>query len=328
MYENRWVDLDGQLDRDDPFTRVWWRTSIICKRYRVRSLSTDPYCSAFDPALNAQYREHLLKADKGPVPGAAARDCVVLMVRGLFGGWIPGHFRAPHRHLSSLGWTVQIAKTSPGGTLLENSAALGPQIDRIIGDGRRPIFLAHSKGGIEVMMALAQNSARTARTAGFVGVQVPRSGAPYLEHLFPNANTRAEALTVRIKLNERLESWLLRVLGAGQACAELNAANIKPLVAELNTVLASIPALTVATSAQRISNVLELRSQHLARAFPGLPHDGVFLTQDQIWPQIRTLMLDGIDHAQPSVGGLGFLHQHFWAALLATLMSDCTSPPH
>jgi hypothetical protein len=302
--------------------------SIICKRCRVRmnSVATDLDRSPSDCALSTQYRKHLLRAERFPVPGAAMRDCVVVMVRGLFGGWIPGHFRAPRQHLSRLGWSVQIAKTDPGGTIVDNAAKLGQQIDRIISEGRRPIFLAHSKGGIELMLALAQVGTRAARTAGFVGVQVPRSGAPYLEHLFPSVHARAQSSTAPMSSSERLESWLLRALGAGQACAELNAANVQTLVTKLDSVFVGVPALLVATSAQRMSNVLELRSQHLARVFPGQPHDGVFLTQDQIWPQARKLILDGIDHAQPSVGGLGFAHQHFWAALMATMMCHRTSP--
>ncbi len=271
-----------------------------------------------DEALVERYRQALRIAASSPQPTSATADCTLLMVRGLFGSWIPNHFRAPLRHFKRLGWPVAIGRTAAAGTLAHNAAALGAQIDQLIASGRRPIFLAHSKGGLEVLLALASTPARAAATAGVIGVQVPRGGAPYLEHLFPG--THGEGSRQPKRLSERLEATLLTALGAGAACTELNTRNLRAVAERLDTIVGTVPSLMVATSAQRMSNVLELRSGHLERAHPGLAHDGVFLVIDQVWSGARMLSLEGIDHAQPSVGGLGFAHQYFWAALLATLL--------
>lgn len=240
------------------------------------------------------------------------------MVRGLFGSWIPNHFRAPLRHFKRLGWPVAIGRTAAVGTLAHNAAALGTQIDQLIASGRRPIFLAHSKGGLEVLLALACAPERAAATAGVIGVQVPRGGAPYLEHLFSGTNREGDCHALR--RSERLEATLLTALGARAACTELNTRNLRTVAERLDTLIGTVQSLMVATSAQRMSNVLELRSRHIEQAHPGQAHDGVFLTSDQVWSGARMLTLDGIDHAQPSVGGLGFAHQYFWAALLANLL--------
>ncbi len=280
--------------------------------------TAEPSARPGDPALAERYRHALRSAAVDPRPTAASADCTLLMVRGLFGGWIPNHFRAPLRHFGLLGWQVGIGHTAAAGTLAQNATSLGVQIDQLIAAGRRPIFLAHSKGGLEVLLALAHSAARARATAGLIGVQVPRGGAPYLEHLFGSAEHRSRDLPLRMA--ERVEATLLGALGARAACAELNTPSVRAVAERLDAVVRTIPSLMVATSAQRMSSVLELRSRHLEHAHPGQAHDGVFLTTDQIWTDARMLMLDGIDHAQPSVGGLGFAHQHFWAALLATLL--------
>jgi hypothetical protein len=240
------------------------------------------------------------------------------MVRGLFGSWVPGHLAAPLRHFAALGWQVEIGRTSAAGTLEHNVAALGAQIDQLLASGRRPIFLAHSKGALEVLLALAAATAREQGTAGLICVQAPRGGAPYLEHLFPGAKAARDRRSPRPV--ETLEAMLLTLLGARAACSELNTATLRSLAERLDPVVRALPALMVASSATAMSNVLELRSKHLERRHPGQPHDGVFLTRDQTWPGARMLTLDGIDHAPPSVGGLGFAHQHFWAALPALVL--------
>lgn len=272
----------------------------------------------FEAALAQRYEHHLQLAASQPTPSTDTADCTLLMVRGLFGNWIPNHFRAPLRHFRHLGWQVEIGRTAAAGTLAHNAAALGSQIDELIANGRRPIFLAHSKGALEVMLALEEQPMRAAATAGFIGVQVPRGGAPYLEHLFPGADNSANREPRQ--LSEYTEATLLIALGARAACAELNTRDLRALAARLDALVSKLPALMVATSAKQMSSVLELRSSHLGQVHPGRAHDGVFLTADQVWSSARMLHMEGIDHSQPSAGGLGFAHDLFWAALLATLL--------
>ncbi len=295
--------------------------SIVSNRRpsRMRPLSTnDPTADHVDRALAERYQRALRNAANGPRPSPEYADCTLLMVRGLFGSWIPNHFRAPLRHFKRLGWQVEVGHTAAAGTLASNAAALGAQIDQLVAAGRRPIFLAHSKGGLEVLLALAASSTRVAATAGLLGVQVPRGGSPYLEHLF--AGSDGEGRRHPLRFSERMEAVLLTALGARRACAELNTHNLQAVAERIESTLRTVPSLMVATSAQQMSNVFELRSKHLQQAHPGQAHDGVFLRTDQVWSGTHMLMLDGIDHAQPSVGGLRFAHQHFWAALLATLL--------
>lgn len=243
--------------------------------------------------------------------------CAVLLVRGLFGAWIPGHFRAPLQRLRALGCEALIAHTAPAGTLAQNQALLAAQVRRLVAQGRRPVFLAHSKGGIEVLLMLAAEPGLAQATAGFVGVQMPWAGAPYLESVFcgshRDSRKRADAW------REGLDAAVLTLAGARAACAELNADTLAPHRARIAAQAWPFEPWCVATQASRPSRSLELKHERLNRIRPGQPHDGVAYTADQQGLAARTLLLEGIDHAQPSVGGLGFAHDRFWAALLMLL---------
>lgn len=270
-------------------------------------------------ALRAHFATQMLAEDARERPHPLQKSCTVVLVRGLFGAWIPGHFRAPLKRLRSQGWNSMIARTDPAGTIAANLRALKPQIAQIVAAGRRPLFLAHSKGGLEVLLALSGDPALAAATAGIVTVQMPRAGSPYLESVFSAAHraSRRPADTVR----ESVEGALLTLAGARAACRELDDATLRAIAATLDATAWPFPWLGVATDASHPTRSLELKHARLARIAPGVPHDGVFYTADQRWPGARMLLLSDIDHAQPSVGGHSFAHDRFWCALLALLLT-------
>jgi hypothetical protein len=278
---------------------------------RLAALSQD----AGQRALVAAYESFLHAPTLPPAPGQRT----VVLVRGLFGAWIPQHFRAPLARLRALGRDAVIARTTANGTIEANRRALVAQTRALVDSGRRPVFLAHSKAGLEVLLALAGEPALLAATAGFVGVQMPRAGAPCLESMFGGAH-RATRRT-RDALRESAEGMLLTVLGARPACRELDGRTVAALAAQIDRCRWPFPWLAVATHAARPTRSLELRHDRLGRIAPGELHDGVFRTVDQVWPRGRTLLLPDIDHAQPSVGGRGFAHDRFWCALLGMLES-------
>jgi hypothetical protein len=246
---------------------------------------------------------------RAPSVGPQA-DIVVVLVRGLFGAWIPRHFAAPLQTLRALGWNTRIADTRPSGTVAHNRRLLQAQTASLVAEGRRPLFLAHSKGGLEVLLMLASQPALRAACAGLVGVQVPRAGAPSLESLFQGAH--AASRWGSDFWREPLERALLTQAGARAACAELNGADVAAWVGIIDAERFDFPWISVATHAHRATRSLELRHARLDRIAPGQAHDGVFYTADQVWRQATMLHLPDIDHAQPSVGGRGFAHGHFW----------------
>jgi hypothetical protein len=255
------------------------------------------------------------QSDEAPQDSSLRARRVVVLVRGLFGAWIPGHFKAPLQRLQSQGWEARIARTDPAGTIADNARALAPQIDAIVASGKQPLFLAHSKGGLELLLALAAHPRLAAATAGVVTVQMPRAGAPYLESVFLDAHRDSRSTAGAMR--EASERALLTVAGARRACSELNDANVAALAAQIDAQAWPFPWIGVATHCASATRSLELKHERLSRIRPGAAHDGVFYLADQVWPGASMLELPGIDHAQPSVGGAGFAHDRFWSALLA-----------
>jgi hypothetical protein len=172
---------------------------------------------------------------------------------------------------------------------------------------------------LEVLLALAGAPALAGATAGLVTVQMPRAGSPYLESVFSAAHRASRRATDALR--ESIEGSLLTLAGARSACRELDDVTLGAIARTLDGVARPFPWLGVATEATRPTRSLELKHARLARIAPGVPHDGVFYTADQLWPGARMLLLSGIDHAQPSVGGEGFAHDRFWCALLALLLA-------
>jgi hypothetical protein len=249
----------------------------------------------------------------------AHRTCTVLLVRGLFGAWIPGHFAVPLQRLRREGWTVEIARTEASGTVARNIALLAQTATRLAAAGRRLVFLAHSKGGLEVLLMLAARPDLAAETAGLVTVQTARAGAPYLESLFSRVHPPAPGAGAR--LAEVFEAAALSAAGARPACAELNTARVQAWVAQIDAARFAFPWLAVATHAGRATWSLEMKHRRLSQIAPGQPHDGVFYTQHQRWPQAQNLLVPGVDHAQPSTGANDFAHGHFWSALLGGVLA-------
>ncbi len=274
-----------------------------------------------DAPLLEQHYAHRWQAAEQPSLRAVPGDMrTLVMVRGLFGSWIPNHFKRPLQHFARNGWSVVVGHTKAADTMAVNALRLGRQMDALIAAGRRPVFLTHSKGGLETLLALAAHENRAAATAGFIGVQVPRAGAPYLESLFSSVHAASRRGADRWR--EPLEAALLTLCGAKAACAELRTDLVRETSAVLNSQTWPFARLMVATHAQRATRSLEMRHARLEQIYPGALHDGVFRTADQLWPGAHQLTLADIDHAQPSVGGLGFAHDRFWAALLAVLLQD------
>ncbi len=266
----------------------------------------------------AEFARMFDRQEDGAIRPADIPDCTVVMVRGLFGSWIPGHFRAPIELLRARGWHATVARTDPAGTLERNRRLLLVQVAALVEAGQRPVFLAHSKGGLETLLALAAEPRLAAATLGFAGVQVPRAGAPFLESLFHRRHH--DSRTPAERLVEPLQAAALTLAGARAACRELEDAALAPSVSRVDGTTFPFPVLMAASRAARPSGSLELRFARLGRIHPGQAHDGVFLERDQCWPAAAMLHLDGIDHAQPSVGGLGFAHDRFWLALLQVVL--------
>lgn len=263
----------------------------------------------------------------GALAGSRAQGAglTAVFVRGLFGRWIPRHFTAPYQLLQRHGVDCIIARSHASGTIETNAALIERDLLRRIRPDRRLIFLCHSKGGLDTL-ALLRNSPRLLdRTQAVVLCQTPRAGCAILEGVL---NAEHRDCSTRIdRLEERTANVVIGALGARPACAQLTGRVIRDRLNEFDLTMTKVRTICVASWSREPTALLDSQHERLGRIRPGCAHDGLFYTEDLLWPGSHQVLLPCIDHSQPSVGGNGFQHDEFWMALTCMALDlTCAVP--
>jgi hypothetical protein len=279
--------------------------------YRDRWPGTPPLALP-DRSLTAR----LLDAEE---PSARLDGLCIPLVRGFLGNWMPGNLVRPAERLRADGADAFVVRSRAGGTVAANARAL---VERL--RGRPRVLLAgHSRGGLECLLALEDPDLRT-RTVGVLLSQTPRGPSGVLESLLDgqHASTRgwkrsAEELTQR--------AGLYGVLAA-RGGRELVRPALTRVVERADAVLAelsgSVPVWQTASWSARPTTWLDSFHERLGEIRPGCAHDGQFFLEDLIWPGLPHVLLAGVDHAQPAMGGFGFDHARYWRLLVHELLVE------
>ena len=231
-------------------------------------------------------------------------DSLHVLVRGLYGARLPGHFVAARRALQGAGLRTQIARTDPVGSIDANVAQLAALFRSLAGNGTPFVILAHSRGGLESVLALASLRTPMPSLGAIVLCQTARGASPALDDIL-DAN----------RWGSRLWRLAIRATGGLPACREISDPATGRRAVALDAFVSSLPAISVATWSAHPSASLEAQHRRMHRRVPGVAHDGLFLTQDLIWPTARQILLAEVDHSQPGIGGGGFDCGRFWLSL-------------
>lgn len=249
-----------------------------------------------------------LPAISPPVP----ETCFVF-VRGLFGSWIPRHFAHPLQMLQRAGLRAIIANTRAAGTIEENARAVERDVLERVAENERIVFLCHSKGGLDTLAALATSAPMRARTGAVVLCQTPRESCAVLEAVLLGAYSDVASYGDRVK--ERLAGVALDVCAARSGCLDITSPRIEEWVRRIDGCEPTLPMVSVASWSSHPTSWLESQHARLATVRSGCAHDGLFFTEQLIWPVGEQVLLPRLDHSQPGVGGAGFDHGRFWLAL-------------
>lgn len=241
---------------------------------------------------------------------------IYILVRGLLGAFMPGHFKKVVGLIQDFGAEVRIAPTNPAGTVNENAERICQRLPKVVGPSRQLVFLAHSKGGLETLGALLSNVVLRERTKATVLFQTPKRGAPYLKSVF-SKNISKDAIHPFQRLREALHKQALTAILAKGACLELATSEKLPFVAEIERSEFGFPIYSYSTFSTRNSDWIELQSNRISQLEPGKRNDGVFLTEDQVWPQFTHRELPEIDHAEPTVGSPRIDERVLWHKVLS-----------
>jgi hypothetical protein len=258
------------------------------------------------PELAASFRIH-------EPPPPLASTLTFILVRGLFGRWIPGHFARPLRMLKQAGLRAIIAKTRAVGTIEHSARAIEKDILERIGPNERCVFLCHSKGGLDALAALQYSGSLRDRTAALVLCQTPRAGCAVLESVLLAAHQ--STASTRDVLRERTARAALTLCAAREGCLDITSPRIDRWINRLDAGSSRWPIISIASWSSRPTAWLDSQHARLASIRAQCAHDGLFFTADLIWPVGEQILLPHLDHSQPGVGGGGFDHGRFWLSL-------------
>lgn len=244
--------------------------------------------------------------EEAPLPSP---DCTFVLVRGIFGRYMPDHFGSLKRELRRQGQRVVIAPTGTQATIEENIGRLRDFVNTIPG---QLFFMSHSKGGLETLLMLGRSSEIAARTGGAVLCQVPTASSAVLDGFLTD---RFQQQGVQRFKNAGMKV-LLTLIGARAGATDITHRRIDGFVQEIQSCDFPCRILHTATWSNHPTSWLDSYHQLLGHLRPGVAHDGQFYTDQMIWPKFDNILVGSVDHAQPVVGGHGMPYAKFWLHLL------------
>jgi hypothetical protein len=251
--------------------------------------------------------------DSLPLLAPATPGVCFVLVRGLFGGWIPRHFAYPLQTLERAGLHAIIANTRAVGTVEDNARAIERDVLHRVRPNDRVVFLCHSKGGLDALVALSNSTDLRSRVAAIVLCQVPRGGCAVLESVLMGAYRDSASRGDRMR--EALARVVLRACSGREGCLDVTGPQIGALVCGIDAARLELPILSVASWSSHPTSWLESQHARLESVRSGCAHDGLFFSEHLVWPVGEQVLLPRVDHSQPGVGGREFDHGRFWLAL-------------
>lgn len=241
-----------------------------------------------------------------------------VLVRGIFGTWMPGHFLEVLKGLKARRFQVFIANLDTVGGVEKNAEALKIEIHRRVPPDQSIVFLCHSKGGLDALAALASDPQLQKRTQGIVLVQTPRFSSKVLESIL--LKKHQESLNSRFQRGgEALTRFALKSLGWTEGPLDLTQEPMEKTIEKIDRVHFKFPVLSLVSWSISPSSWTDSFHKRLSQIQPQTANDGQFYLEDLIWPNFHRLGLGNLDHAQPVMGGLGFDAAHLWLKLIEHL---------
>jgi hypothetical protein len=284
----------------------------------ARTSSIDDAAKAFAAAVesvprNREFRARFDAARAGdPIVPPSGADYLFVFVPGWLYRANPGSgadLARPRAVLGALGLATHLAAIDENGTVEANGAALGAELERLAGDGRRLVLVSTSKAGPETHLALDQlgRSARAGHVAAWVNIGGLLNGTPRADYWM-----------------EWPQRWLAAIafafLGRGtQAIPSMMTAPRRARFPELRVprgvlVVNYIGAPLSADIRPDVRADFEVIAPHG-------PNDGLTLLADALVPGGITLVERGLDHyfAAPDL-------DRRIAALAAALLGELEAP--
>lgn len=222
---------------------------------------------------------------------------VYVVVPGLFAHLSPGYFRPAIDRLRSLGLEVHYLSvdSSPGAQSMKNAERLKLALANVHrGSGGKPlVIIAHSKGVLDVSLALATSKSLRRATRALVSLQAPYGGAAIAEDIALGSESARDFLVSVLSIFHMGISSLDDLTydqrrKALQAHGHLHAA--RPPVGRVVSLASRGP--------RSVAHPLALTGTYILRKHKA-DNDGLVCVDDAILPASLAIVVDDADHGTP-----------------------------
>ncbi len=240
---------------------------------------------------------------------------LVVLVAGLFSEWLPGCFQDCSRTLRRLGYPVlRMPVRSTRGVM-----AQGRYISKLLAaelrQGQRFVVLAHSKGGLDALAALAQNKALNEACDGVGLVQPPTGPSTVMDDVLAGG---AGQSSINYPF-DHVRRVLAKTPWVADGARDISSLRDPHITHLLKNLPAAVQCVHVVSWSAAPSSRLDTHHARLNARRPGWAHDGQFYLEHQRIEGMPQICLPQLDHGQPVQGGGGFDATRFWLTLLAVV---------
>ncbi|MEQ1878178.1 MAG: hypothetical protein ABL958_16165 [Bdellovibrionia bacterium] len=218
--------------------------------------------------------------------------------------------------LESVGVEYELLKTDTEDPALDNSILLEEALEK---STKPVVIVAHSKGGVETMLALTARPSLHAKVKGVLFLQSPFYGTPVADYLQDHG------------VWDFLANFVLMVLGgSSEGMHNLSTYERVPWMAQwdfmVKYVMSRVKTLCFSTwkddEPARRDSIFEFSRNKVKEN--GVDNDGLVPWNSMILPEGRYVQFEGHDHASPVTDQkyIAFDRARFFKAMLRTLYSN------
>ncbi|WPN58071.1 hypothetical protein QMK51_00095 [Pseudomonas sp. P9_31] len=266
------------------------------------------------PEARLNWTEQFIASWHKPMPSLPPGTLVVL-VAGLFSEWLPGCFQDCARTLRRLGYPVLRMPVRSSRGVMTQGRHISKVLMAELRQGQRFVVLAHSKGGLDALAALAQNKALSEACDGVALVQPPTGPSTVMDDVLAGS---AGQSSINYPF-DRVRRVLAKTPWVADGARDISSLRDPRITHLLKHLPAAVQCVHVVSWSAAPSSRLDTHHARLNARRPGWAHDGQFYLDHQRIEGMPQICLPRLDHGQPVLGSGGFDATRFWLTLLAVV---------
>ncbi len=255
------------------------------------------------------------------------KSTLIVLIAGPYSEFMPRCFHGVPRALKSSGHEVLRVPVRSSRGVMAQGSHISKVLTTHLRQGQRFVVLAHSKGGLDALAALAQSNELQKACDGIALVQPPAGASTLVDELLDRTpgigRTGLPAPHYRL---DRLRRTLVNTRWLAGATRDISSRRDRKITQLLDELPGNLNAVHVVSWSASGHSFLDTHHTRLDRLRPRHAHDGQFYIERLCLPNVPQICLPHLDHGQPVLGGGGFDQVRFWMTLLDVLQPSSRNP--